>query len=125
MKMIIAVMSFLVSAQAFAGQACTANYASGIGHVLKGEARLLGSKEKIKAGETSADKLYSVSVSSVGEPSLTEVKSGKAVALASQDLAPELKLYTTPSLQLYPSGIPGTDADHRFIIILCSDENNF
>ena len=124
MKKLIILMSLLASSHSFAGQACNAVYASGIGHVFKGESRPVGDLEKILEGQSTQDELYTVTVKN-GQPSLNETKSGKAVTLGSQELSPEMEMYATKSLRLYPSGVPGAFADHRFIIILCADESAF
>ena len=124
MKKLIVLISLLASYQSFAGLACNANYAAGIGHVFKGEVRLVGNNEKILEGQSSKDSRYTVTLSK-GVPQLFENISGKEVKMGSQEVAPGMKVYATSTLKLYPSGIPGTDAEHRFIIILCADENSF
>lgn len=124
MKKIIVLMTLLAASHSFAGQACRASYASGIGHVLKGEDLLLGQKEKILEGETSKDNLYSVTVKN-GKPQLSESQSGKAVDMNEGDMGPEMKIYATKSLRLYPSGVPGAFDDHNFIVVLCADESAF
>ena len=125
MKMLIAIMTLLASAQSFAGQACSASYTAGIGHVFKGMARELGDKAKIGEGEVSKDDLYTVTVAKGGVPTLTVTKSGKVVALKSGEVAPGMTMYGTESLKLFPSGVPGTLGTRQFIIILCADESAF
>lgn len=125
MKMLIAIMTLLASAQSFAGQACSASYAAGIGHVFKGMAHELGDKAKISEGESSKDKLYTVTVAKGGVPTLTETKSGKVVELKSGEVAPGMTMYGTASLKLFPDGVPGSLGTRNFIIILCADENVF
>jgi hypothetical protein len=124
MKMLIAIMTLLASAQSFAGQACSATYAAGIGHVFDGTSRELGDKAKIVEGESSKDKMYTVTVAK-GVPTLTETKSGKVIELKGGEAAPGMMLYGTAALKLYPSGVPGTFGGHQFIIILCADESAF
>lgn len=125
MKVLIAALTLLASAQSFAGQSCTASYTAGIGHVLKGTSVDLGDKERIKEGEFSQDEYYTVTVAKGGVPTLRETKSGKVVELKVGELAPGMPLYGTAPLKLYPSGVPGTFGGRQFIIILCADDSAF
>jgi hypothetical protein len=124
MKNFIVLMTLLASSQSFAGQACGAFYAAGIGHVLKGEGVAVGDKEKILEGETSADTHYKVTVKK-GVPQLTEAQTGAAVKMTAKEVMPGMQMYATQTLKLYPTGVPGTFAENRFIIMMCADENSF
>nr|BFD66902.1 hypothetical protein HAGR004_19240 [Bdellovibrio sp. HAGR004] len=125
--LIAGLLTTLASAQSFAAQACSAHYTAGLGHLFKGESRLLGEVEKIKLGQSSSDELYTVSLSKSGQLSLTETKTGKKVELKRSDVSPELQIHVTDgNLKPYPEGVPGTFVDgRRFIAIMCADESNF
>lgn len=127
MKSVIILASLLMSSSSFAAvkfDACSAFYASGIGHVFKGMAHQLGDKEKVAAGETTSDKLYTFSLSTEKVPTLKETKSGKSVAL--QVLMDEgAKVFATESLNLFPDSVPGSFAGRKFVVILCAENDAF
>ncbi|MBO9668323.1 MAG: hypothetical protein J7501_16100 [Bdellovibrio sp.] len=127
MKMLFAGLCLISTSMSFAGttdvgsvtagKVCGAYYAAGMGHVFKGEMSQLGDIEKVAEGQSSGDDLYTVTVKD-GEPTLIITKTGQVVPLSSQDLG--LKVYSTSALQLYPSGVPGTQGGNKFIVILCA-----
>lgn len=128
MKKIFGLLVVLCSINSFAADVCTASYAAGLAHVMKGESVSLGNLEKVLAGETSMDEFYSFSVKSVSgrvQPVLKETKSGKSVALKVANAVPGVSIYSTQKLTVFPEGIPGAFSGNKFIIVICGDEANF
>lgn len=131
MKSLLVLATLLVSTATFADTACNANYASGLGHLFKGETRELGDQKYIKSGEKLSDEFYTLSLSTnkKGElvKKLTETKTGKVVKLTKVELGDgEIELFSTVSLEkVYPSGVPGSFDGHNFILVMCADESNF
>lgn len=122
MRKMILFLSALYSINGLAGTACSASYAAGIGHIFKGESRLLGDKEFIKESETISDELYTLTLKK-SAPVLQETQSKKQVELIQQDLGHGMLMYSTKSLKLYPEGVPGAiTAEKKFIIVMCADE---
>lgn len=131
MKSLLVLATLLASTASFAAPACNANYASGLGHLFKGEAVELGTKKYIKSGEKLSDELYTLSLSTNKKgglvKKLTETKTGKVVNLTKVDIgAADIELFSTVSLEeIYPSGVPGSYNGHNFILVMCADESNF
>ncbi|WP_295905943.1 hypothetical protein [uncultured Bdellovibrio sp.] len=121
MKKIIVLMTLLASSYSYAGEACSAYYAAGLGHVFKGEAQQLGEVIKLTEGQSTGDELYTMTIIN-GAPELKETRSGSAVRLSSSEMG-TAKIYTTGSLKKYPSGV--ADKEHRFVIIICADDSAF
>jgi len=128
MKKILFLIASILSINSFAAEVCSASYAAGLGHVMKGESVILGNLEKVSVGETSMDEFYSFSVKNVAgkiQPVLKETKSGKNVALKVANAVPGVSIYSTQKLTVYPDGIPGAFSGNKFIIAICGDESNF
>ena len=128
MKNILGLFILLFSVNSFASDICSASYAAGLGHVMKGESVILGNLEKVSAGETSMDEFYAFSVKNIAgktQPVLKETKSGKNVTLKVANAVPGMNIYSTQKLTIYPEGIPGAFSGNKFIIVICGDEANF
>jgi hypothetical protein len=128
MKKILFIMISLLSVNSFAADICSASYAAGLGHVMKGESVSLGNLERVSAGETSMDEFYTFTVKNVSgkvQPVLKETKSGKAVALKVANAVPGVSIYSTQKLSVFPEGIPGAFSGNKFVIVICGDEANF
>jgi len=128
MKFLLGLMIAFLSVNSFASEVCSASYAAGLGHVMKGESVSLGNLEKVSAGETSMDEFYTFTVKNVSGkalPILKETKSGKVVTLKAANAIPGVSIYSTQKLSVYPEGIPGAFTGNKFIIVICGDEANF
>jgi len=127
MKKFIFLMISLLSINSFASEVCSASYAAGLGHVMKGESITLGNLEKVSVGETSMDEFYSFTFKKTGGkilPSLKETKSGKVVSLKTANDVPGISVYSTQKLSVYPEGVPGAFSGNKFVIIVCGEEDN-
>jgi len=125
---LLTLTAFLLISNIHANQACSATYAAGMGHLLKGESVVLGGKDKVLINDFSQDEFYTFEVKNKNGkalPVLKETQTNKLVSLKPLNAIPNVEMYTTSKLTIYPEGVPGAFGDKKFIIVICGDESNF
>ncbi|PIP96308.1 MAG: hypothetical protein COW00_16125 [Bdellovibrio sp. CG12_big_fil_rev_8_21_14_0_65_39_13] len=123
MKTIICLATFFISTLTFANTPlnCGATYAAGLGHLLKGESVQLGEKETIKAGQSVADEFYSFEMTETSKI-LKNKTSGEKIVLKSLQKNEGFEILTAKiEGQEYPEGVPGSDFNHQFIFVMCTE----
>lgn len=129
MKSLFILMSlFMISfAHASEGPGCGGSYASGLGHVLKGESILFSDTELIPVGSSISDEFYTARVYKEAGKSKVELvnrRTNKKVKLTTKDMGDGLSIASTGNIirsKDRPDYIPGEISGNAFLVFICID----